>query len=200
MRLRSLLAALPLLALPVGIGSFEPAAALSCVGPEAVLEDAESIIAGRITDYRDHRIRVAVEEIWRGERVAAEIWLDVELEMWWPGIGRRGELPEGWSPQGQWILAPKDGSVNPCTAWRPDPFYAEQVRAFRPADPAEPLAPSEPVPEGSPVVRAEPPAGASRAELWTAAFGGSAAGLLGGLAFTWLRRPARPGTRPATRR
>lgn len=187
MRLRSFLAALPLLALPVGIGAGEPAAALSCVGPDAVLKDATSIIAGRITDYRDHRILVAVEEIWRGEPVAGEIWLDVELEMWWPGIGRGGELPDGWSPDGQWVFAPKDGAVNPCTAFRLDAFLTEETRQYRPADPAEPLSPSDPIPPGSPEVAAEPDS-TSRAALWTAAAGGGAVGLLGGLAFTWLRR------------
>jgi hypothetical protein len=192
MRLRTFLAALPLLALPVAVGTVEPAAALSCVGPDAVLKSAESIIAGRITDYRDHRIRVSVDEIWRGERVAEEIWLRVELEGWWPGIGRNGKLPEGWSPAGQWVFAPKDGAVNPCTAWRPDTFNDQTITAFRPEEPAGPLKPSEPIPPGSPVVATEPET-VSRTALGTAAAGGAAVGLLGGLAFTWLRRrPTHP--------
>ena len=197
MRLRSFLAALPLLVLPVGIGAAEPAAALSCVRPEAVLKDATSIIAGRITGYRDHRILVAVDEIWRGDRVAEEIWLDVELEGWWPGIGRNGELPEDWAPKGQWVFAPKDGAVNPCTAWRLDAFYTEHVQPFRPAEPLAPLASTEteaetgPAREGSPVVVAEPDE-ATAAELWATAGGGIGLGLLVCLTLFWRERRSRP--------
>lgn len=194
MRLRSFLAALSLLVLPVGIGAAEPAAALSCVGPEAVLKDASSIIAGRITGYRDHRLLVAVDEIWRGDRVAEEIWLDVELEGWWPGIGRNGELPEDWAPKGQWVFAPKDGAVNPCTAWRLDAFQTEQIQPFRPAEPLAPLTgtetDAEPPPEGSPGV-VEDPDEASAAELWATAAGGIGLGLLVCLVLFWRERRSR---------
>lgn len=133
----STLLVVPLLVLPVVASS--PALALSCVEPAMALQGASRVFTGTITDTRDHRIEVAVEEVWRGGPLAATVWLDVGLETWWEAA-EGGDLPEGWSPEGTWVFAPDGNAANPCNTWRLDD--EAQGAALLEHRPDRPLAPT----------------------------------------------------------
>ncbi len=109
-----------------------PAAeALSCVGAERVVKDAGTAFTGKIVDAEDGRLVVAVEEVWKGGPVAAQVLLDVGLAGWSAWSGGKDRVPDGYSSPQTWLFVP-DGdeqpmSVNPCTAYTLDhPGVAEQ--------------------------------------------------------------------------
>lgn len=132
MSLRRVLPSLLVLAVvAAGAGALlaPPASALSCIGPRLVLKDASVVYAGRVVDARDSRILVEVSEVWRGEAVAEQVWLRLDLESWFPWADRDGRVPNGFTTARDWVFAPEDGSVSPCSAWP----VAEASR-FRPAD------------------------------------------------------------------
>lgn len=176
-------------ALPLGVAAAPAASALSCVGPADILDDATSIFTGRIVDGGGDRIEVEVEEIWRGERTLARVELAVGLTEWWPGTSRMGGLPEGYAPEGTWLFVPKDGEVNPCTAWPLSEGYVTEASGeFRPENPQSPVRP-----QASPVVEDEvrsKPGTTSTTEQWlfVGGVGAGFAALAGGLSWWGLRR------------
>lgn len=110
----------------------EPAAALSCVMPEAVLRNAEQVFTARIVevDLDAGEVVVEVEDVWWGGPVDERFALGLDLSGWWDGDVFSGD-PD---PDRLWVMAPvrERGrpSVNPCTAWSPD---APGVARFEPA-------------------------------------------------------------------
>lgn len=112
-----------------------PAAALSCVGIEGVLRDAEQAYTGRIVDAQDGVLQVAVDEVWRGGPVEDRVWLEVQLAGWSEWAGPDGEVPDGYSSPATWLFAPDDGAVGPCTAWRTGSAYVDRHRPDRTEEP-----------------------------------------------------------------
>lgn len=159
-----------------------PASALSCVGPEAVLRDAPSIIVGRITEWDEERVSIAVDEVWKGSPPPARVEYGVELAEWW-------EMDGLVRPRVRTVFAPRDGALNPCTVFSLEGFQAEQVQAFRPESPAAP----EPVDGGV----GERPTGADGDEVMGVAAGPRTllvgAGLLVGMVLcaAWVLRRRR---------
>lgn len=117
----------------VGVVSATPASALSCVGPQAVLERAETIYAGRFLDSSDDEVTVEVDEVWKGAVPPARVTFDVDLPEWW-------EPDRTGADAGRVVVAPVDGALNPCTVFPLEGTDASAVRAFRPASPASPAA------------------------------------------------------------
>jgi hypothetical protein len=107
--------------------------------PEHVLQDAGQVFTGTITDARDGRIHVSVEEVWRGGPVEEQVWLTVELPGWTTWAGRDGEVPDGFSTPRTWLFVADDSTTGPCTSW----LLSRELRQQRP-DVVTP-----PVPEGS---------------------------------------------------
>jgi hypothetical protein len=126
------------LLLPLGVlaAAPAPASALSCVGPTAVLRDAEQIVTGRFVEIVDERVRVEVVEVWRGGPVAEQLWLDLDLIGWWDRDVAAGE-PD---PDRLWVLVPFEGAINPCTAFAPT---TPGVGRFEPARVTQPVAATE---------------------------------------------------------
>ena len=98
-----------------------PAQALSCVGPDDVIAEAEQVFTGRIVDASDGRLLLAVEEVWKGGPVEERVWMDVDLPGWSQWADGDGDVPDGYSSPHRWVFAPYDASVGPCTAWRARP-------------------------------------------------------------------------------
>lgn len=141
MTARTLLASAALaagLAVPVAVAS--PAGALSCVGPDMVLEDAAVIYTGRVVDARDGRVLVAVDEVWRGGPVEEEVWLKVQLQRWMQWAGPDGRIPDGFAAKRAWVFAPDGAAIGPCTTWAMDSYLREYVDEHRPAEPEAPVA------------------------------------------------------------
>lgn len=159
----------------VGAGALgSPAAALSCVGPQTVLTDAEAIYAGRIVASSDEEVTLEVDEVWRGTPPPERATFDVDLPQWW-------ELSRSDS-EGVLVVAPADGALNPCTVFPLSGEMADDVRAFRPASPAGPSAV-----EGS--LAGDNPPAQSAVPGWALAAGGAGLLLLaGGLVAGVLRR------------
>jgi hypothetical protein len=113
-----------------------PAAALSCVGPSAVLRDAEQVFTARFVsvDLVTDEAVVAVEDVWWGGPVDDTLTLVLGLPGWWDGSGD----PD---PERLWVMAPvmERGrpSVNPCTAWSSE---TPGVGRFEPATVTAPVA------------------------------------------------------------
>ena len=162
-----------------------PAHALSCVGPDDVIAEADQVFTGRIVDAADGRLLLAVEEVWKGAPVEERVWMDVDLPGWSEWAGPGGEVPDGYRSPDQWVFAPYDASVGPCTAWRADPGL---VRAHAPDRP------EAPVPDGTLAGSGERPAPRQDAPLLAVAagvgLGGGAAAA--GLALLALRRRSSP--------
>lgn len=115
-----------------------PAAALSCVMPEAVLRNAEQVFTARIVevDLDAGEVVVEVEDVWWGGPVDERLTLGLDLPGWWDGDVSSGDPDR----DRLWVMAPvtKRGgaSVNPCTAWSPD---APGVARFEPATSTAPV-------------------------------------------------------------
>ncbi len=120
--------------LVVGVAAAAPASALSCVGPQAVLERAETIYAGRIVASSDEEVTVEVDEVWRGATPSARVTFDIDLGEWW-------EPDRTGAEAGRVVVAPVEGALNPCTVFPLTGPEAADVRAFRPATPASPASP-----------------------------------------------------------
>lgn len=141
MTARTFLASAALAAgLVVPVAAASPAGALSCVGPDRVLEDAEVVYTGTVVDARDSRVLVEVEEVWRGGPVEEHVWLRVELEGWTQWAGPSGRIPDGFSTTSTWLFAPdEEQAVGPCTSWAMDGFLRPYVEQHRPAEPQAPV-------------------------------------------------------------
>lgn len=122
--------------LVVGVVAATPASALSCVGPQSVLERAETIYAGRILASSDDEVTVEVDEVWKGAVPPARVTFDVDLPQWW-------ELDRTGAEAARVVVAPADGALNPCTVFPLSGEMADDVRAFRPASPTPPAAGAE---------------------------------------------------------
>ena len=132
--MKSLLAALVLGSLPlVGVGLAPPAAALSCVGPQGVLERAATIYAGRIVTVSDDEVTVEVDEVWKGAPPPREVTFDVDLPQWW-------EADRTAEQKGRVVVVPVEGALNPCTVFPLEGRDVAALRPFRPAHPEQPLA------------------------------------------------------------
>lgn len=125
------------------------AQALSCVGPDLVIAEADQVFTGRIVDAADGRLLLEVEEVWKGGPVEEKVWMDVDLPGWSEWADGDGEVPDGYSSPDRWVFAPYEASVGPCTAWRSN---RELVRDHAP-DRAD-----APVPDGTLAGRGERPA------------------------------------------
>lgn len=130
-----------LLALAGIVVALSPAQALSCVGPEGVLDDADLVFTGTIIGHDEngsksaepgggrYRILIDVDEVWSGPAVHDRIWLETELDIWWDSSG----LPNEGS-SATWLFAPhtkRNGAqvVNPCTAWNStEPWGTKDLR------------------------------------------------------------------------
>jgi hypothetical protein len=156
MTARTLLASAALaagLAVPVAVAP--PALALSCVGPDRVLDDADVVYTGRVVDSGDGRVLVEVEEVWRGGPVDEEVWLAVQLEGWTEWAGPDGRIPDGFSTSGTWVFAPDGADIGPCTAWALDSQLREHVEEHRPAQPDAPVDTSGTSDDGTEAAEAE---------------------------------------------
>lgn len=154
MTARTLLAATALVAgLVVPVAAASPAGALSCVGPDMVLEGAAVIYTGKVVDARDGRVLVEVDEVWRGGPVEEEVWLEVQLQGWmqWTGPDRR--IPDGFSTKRTWVFAPDGATIGPCTTWAMDSYLSEYVDEHRPAEPEAPVATDSGAEDGESEVR-----------------------------------------------
>lgn len=142
MTARTLLASAALaagLVVPVALAVAPPAGALSCVGPEEVLDDAEVLYTGSVVDARDGRVLVEVEEVWRGGPVEEQVWLRVDLEVWMPWAGPDGRIPEGFATKRTWVFAPDGARIGPCTTWVMDAYLRPYVDEHRPDQPDPPV-------------------------------------------------------------
>lgn len=140
------LLALPFLLSPLVLAP--PAAALSCVDAATVIKDAPQVYAGKVVDARDGKVRVAVEEVWKGgAAVPSDVWLPIEEGMeFWMSWGQNGEIPEGFSTRDTWVFAPHQGQIGACSTWARDGI--PELRPEQPLPPAEAPAPTpEPVPD-----------------------------------------------------
>jgi hypothetical protein len=112
------------------------AQALSCVGPDEVLADAEQVFTGRIMDASEGRLLIAVEEVWKGAPVEGYVWMGVDQPSWSEWADSSGEVPDGYRSPDRWVFAPSEAEVGPCTAWQVTPsFLADHA----PVDPQLPV-------------------------------------------------------------
>ena len=168
-----------------------PAQALSCVGPDDVIAEAEQVFTGRIVDASGGRLLIAVDEVWRGAPVEERVWMDVDLPGWSEWTEGDDQVADGYSSPDRWAFAPYAASVGPCTAWRLD---REIVRRMAPDRAATP------VPDDSlgNAAEAEPPI-TDEVGLLTAAgvgVGGGAAAATLALLLLRRRSPRRRSRRP----
>lgn len=162
----------------VGVVTATPASALSCVGPQAVLERAGTIYTGRILESSDDEVVVEVDEVWKGAVPPARATFDVDLPEWWEMEGTGGEA-------GRVVVAPVDGALNPCTVFPLEGADGSTLRAFRPASPASPVAPRK----RQPIDAGARPGGVDHTWTWVAS--GAGAGVVLVVAGTMLIRRRR---------
>lgn len=171
--MKSLLAGLVLASsVVVAVGAASPATALSCVGPQMVLDRAETIYAGQIVDFSDDEVTFEIDEVWRGTPPPARVTYDIDLPQWW-------ETDEGKESGKRVVFAPAEGAVNPCTVFPRGGEMADEIEAFRPASPA--------LPTESTVIDKDLPA-QSAVPGWMYVGGAALAVSLVGVAFVALRR------------
>lgn len=121
--IRLLLALVAAVATTLGVVAINaPAYGLSCVDPGSLAQRATSVFTGTIIDARDGRLRVEVQEIWKGEPVGQNVWVDLDpsLQGWWDELPSHN-FPQGYSSTKPWVFMPRaeDGKamvVNTCTA------------------------------------------------------------------------------------
>lgn len=172
--MKSLLAGLVLASsVVVAVGAASPATALSCVGPQMVLDRAETIYAGRIVDSSDDEVTFEIDEVWRGTPPPARVTYDIDLPQWW-------ETDEGKESGKRVVFAPAEGAVNPCTVFPRGGEMADEIEAFRPASPA--------LPTESTVIDRELPAQSAVPGWMLAAGGAGLVVLAGGLLWAVRRR------------
>ncbi len=133
--MRTTLAVTMVLAALVPVAGAAPAHALSCVGPDDAIADADQVFAGRIADAAQGTVLIEVDEIWKGGPVERRVWLRVDLPEWSAWAGPDGGVPDGYSSPEQWAFAPSNRSVNPCSSWR-----VSDVREHAPDRPLPPVA------------------------------------------------------------
>ena len=166
----------------VGVAAAAPASALSCVGPQAVLERAGTIYAGRIVESSDDEVTVEVDEVWKGAVPPARVTFDVDLPQWWEPDRNRAEA-------GRVVVAPVDGALNPCTVFPLQGADASTLRAFRPASPASPASPVAPS-ERQVIDGGARPGGVDHTWTWLASGAGAAVVLVAAGAMLIRRRRA----------
>lgn len=111
-----------------------PARALDCVDPGTVIADAAQVFVGRIVDAADGRVRVEVDEIWKGAPVEGVLWMDVDLPYWTEWARGGDEIPDGYNSSKQWVFAPTGDTISPCSSWVPT-----IVDEHSPAEPLRPV-------------------------------------------------------------
>lgn len=153
------------------------ASALSCVAPEDWYPKAAHVFVGRITDVRGDTMQVEVSEVWQGEDLAPEVWLEREtdMDMWFP-FSSGGEVPQGYSSPEEYVFGTQDDFVvSPCGMWSRSEPMEYGVAGER--SPRPPLASGNP--GGEPDERSLVP---------VAAGGVGAVGVAGLVALLWRRR------------
>lgn len=181
--MRTFLAAL--LSVPALFLGAAPAQALSCVGPELVIKDAEVVFVGHVVDSDRGRLLVEVDEVWKGDRVEKRLWLAVDLVEWTSWGDGSSTLPDDIEESSPRVFAPGDGAVNACSMWP----MAPELREYRPDTTTSPVADGAAGNAGEAAVddpRAE--AAAPGRDLTAYAAGGGAVVLLVAVAGWWLRR------------
>lgn len=171
--MKSLLAGLVLASsVGVGMGVASPASALSCVGSARVLGDAHQIYAGTIVASSDDEVTLDVDEVWKGTPPPARVTFDVDLDQWWDD-----QLAERRS---RVVVAPVEGSLNPCTVFPLDGPEGTDVSSFRPASPAAPVTGRQEIDRGAGVAEVD--------HTWTWIAAGVGGGALVGCLWWVLRR------------